>query len=639
MAKQPGFLKRGESLRLQAFLSRSGLASRRAAEEMIEHGRVKVNGAEVTAQGTRVVAGVDRVELDGVEVKVAPTTWLALHKPTGYVTTRQDPFGRRTVYELIPDKFHGLFHVGRLDRDSEGLLLLTNDGDLANRFLHPSFGITKEYDVIASGKPSDASLRQLVEGVELEDGVAQAESARLIGPAGNGQSRLKLVLREGKKREVRRMLEAVGHPVLRLVRRRFGPIDLGELPEGKWRIVQPEELVQVRDAPASPKGARRTPAAEAEAPKAKRVRTADAEDRPARKAERPGRKDAPRTARGKPEREEKPARGRGPERGAPRGRSFDREEPAPPPRERTPVTIDWDAEEWGDAKPRGGDARPKRGASTPSRGADERPAARGKAGAGRADRSAEDRPAARGPRTGAGRGAADRPYLPSDRDRPAPGRGGSDREDRPRRDFQDRDDRPARGGSDRPARGGTDRPARGPADRPSRGPADGPARGTTDRPRRDFQDRDDRPARGGTDRPARSGTDRPARGPADRPKKGPVDWGTRAPRQDRDQPPARGPRPGPGRRPVDDDDDFVTERRPRSAPPARGGAGAQRDGAARAGDRPAGARPGGRPGGAKPTGGKPGGRKPGGAKPGNKPGAKPQGPGRRPGQGGGKKGR
>ncbi|HEY7769631.1 pseudouridine synthase [Longimicrobium sp.] len=613
MAKQPGFLKRGESLRLQAFLSRSGLASRRAAEEMIEHGRVKVNGAEVTAQGTRVVAGVDRVELDGVEVKVAPTTWLALHKPTGYVTTRQDPFGRRTVYELIPDKFHGLFHVGRLDRDSEGLLLLTNDGDLANRFLHPSFGITKEYDVIASGKPSDAALRQLVEGVELEDGVAQAESARLIGPAGNGQSRLKLVLREGKKREVRRMLEAVGHPVLRLVRRRFGPIDLGELPEGKWRIVQPEELVQVRDAQASPKGAKRTPAAEAEAPKAKRVR-AEAEDRPARgKAERPGRKDAPRTARGKPEREEKPARG------APRGRSFDRDEAPPAPRERTPVTIDWDAEEWGDAKPRGGDARPKRTSSTSSRGADERPAARGKTAAGRgfSDRSAEDRPAARGPRTGAGRGASDRPYLPSDRDRPA-GRGGSDREDRPRRDFQDRDDRPARSGADRPARSGTDRPARGPADRPGRGPAD--------RPRRDFQDRDDRPARAGSDRPSR---------PADRPKKGPVDWGTRAPRQDRDQPASRGPRPGPGRRPVDDDDDFVTERRPRSAPPPRGGAGPQRGGAPRTDDRPAGARPGGRPGGAKPKGGKPGGR----AKPGNKPGAKPPEPGRRPGQGGGKKGR
>jgi 23S rRNA pseudouridine2605 synthase len=245
--KRPGFLKRGEKIRLQSFLARSGVASRRAAEEMITHGRIAVNGETVTAMGLQVVPGVDRVEVDGEEVKVAPTTWLALHKPTGYVTSRTDPFGRETVYALLPEKYHGLFHVGRLDRDSEGLLLLTNDGDLANRFLHPSFGITKEYDVIVTGKPTDAVLRQLVEGVELEDGVARAESAKLVGPAGNGQSRLKLVLREGKKREVRRMLAELGHEVTRLVRRRFGPIDLAELPVGKWRIVAPEELSHVRD--------------------------------------------------------------------------------------------------------------------------------------------------------------------------------------------------------------------------------------------------------------------------------------------------------------------------------------------------------------------------------------------------------
>jgi 23S rRNA pseudouridine2605 synthase len=244
--KRPGFLKRGERVRLQTFLARSGVASRRAAEEMITHGRIAVNGETVTAMGLQVVPGVDRVEVDGEEVKVAPTTWLALHKPKGYVTTRTDPFGRQTVYDLLPEKYHGLFHVGRLDRDSEGLLLLTNDGELANRFLHPSYGITKEYDVIVTGKPSDAVLRQLVEGVELEDGVAKAESAKLVGPAGNGQSRLKMVLREGKKREVRRMLEAVGHEVTRLVRRRFGPIELAELPKGKWRIVAPEELSHVR---------------------------------------------------------------------------------------------------------------------------------------------------------------------------------------------------------------------------------------------------------------------------------------------------------------------------------------------------------------------------------------------------------
>ena len=249
MRSQPGFLKRGEPVRLQTFLARSGLASRRAAEEMIAHGRVEVNGETVTAMGLTVIPGVDRVEVDGEEVKVAPTTWLALHKPKGYVTSRMDQYGRRTVYDLLPEKYHGLFHVGRLDRDSEGLLLLTNDGELANRFLHPSFGVTKEYDVIATGKPSDATLRRLVEGVELEDGIARAEEAKLIGPAGPGQSRLKIVLREGKKREVRRMLAALGHEVVGLVRRRFGPVELGELPKGKYRVVAPEELSHVRKPP------------------------------------------------------------------------------------------------------------------------------------------------------------------------------------------------------------------------------------------------------------------------------------------------------------------------------------------------------------------------------------------------------
>ncbi|HEX2209516.1 MAG TPA: pseudouridine synthase, partial [Longimicrobium sp.] len=291
MARQPGFLKRGEPVRLQAFLARSGIASRRAAEEMITHGRIAVNGETVTAMGLTVVPGVDRVEVDGEEVKVAPTTWLALHKPKGYVTTRIDPYGRRTVYDLLPEKYHGLFHVGRLDRDSEGLLLLTNDGELANRFLHPSFGITKEYDVVATGKPSDAALRQLVEGVELDDGaVAQAESARLMGPAGNGLSRLKLVLREGKKREVRRMLAALGHEVTRLVRRRFGPIELGELPKGKYRVVQPEELSHVRRPPK--KKARDADDADSARPRSKagaksaaaRAATADGERRPRGKA-------------------------------------------------------------------------------------------------------------------------------------------------------------------------------------------------------------------------------------------------------------------------------------------------------------------------------------------------------------------
>ncbi|HEX6368007.1 MAG TPA: pseudouridine synthase [Longimicrobium sp.] len=321
-ARQPGFLKRGEPVRLQSFLARSGIASRRAAEEMITHGRIAVNGETVTAMGQTVVPGIDRVEVDGEEVKVAPTMWLALHKPKGYVTTRIDPYDRRTVYDLLPDKYHGLFHVGRLDRDSEGLLLLTNDGELANRFLHPSYGITKEYDVVATGKPTDAALRQLVEGVELEDGVAHAESAKLMGPAGNGLSRLKLVLREGKKREVRRMLAALGHEVTRLVRQRFGPIELGELPKGKYRIVQPEELSHVRT-PATKTKARDTHGAyDAEKPRAR------SGARPAAARTRPAADDGERRPRGKAP----AAEGRAPARAGARSGSRVADGDAPPKR-------------------------------------------------------------------------------------------------------------------------------------------------------------------------------------------------------------------------------------------------------------------------------------------------------------------
>uniref|UniRef100_UPI003B3A4B40 pseudouridine synthase n=1 Tax=Longimicrobium sp. TaxID=2029185 RepID=UPI003B3A4B40 len=363
-ARQPGFLKRGEPVRLQAFLARSGIASRRAAEEMITHGRIAVNGETVTAMGLTVVPGVDRVEVDGEEVKVAPTMWLALHKPTGYVTTRTDPFGRQTVYHLLPDKYHGLFHVGRLDRDSEGLLLLTNDGDLANRFLHPSFGITKEYDVIVTGKPSDAVLRQLMEGVELEDGVARAESAKLIGPAGNGQSRLKMVLREGKKREVRRMLEAVGHEVMRLVRRRFGPIDLAELPSGKWRIVAPEELSHVRDArieKAPARAARPSSDAEAPAPRGK----APAHDAHNRYGDEPGKRHGkPAGAKGKTDAPRGKSAGRD-EANRPRRESADERKPARPAAKSARPAFDADATPR--KRPAGKSARPSFDADAPPR--------------------------------------------------------------------------------------------------------------------------------------------------------------------------------------------------------------------------------------------------------------------------------
>jgi 23S rRNA pseudouridine2605 synthase len=243
----------GEPLRLQAFLARAGVASRRASEELIATGRVSVNGHTVTTQGTKVRPGVDRVAVDGMDVAPSETLWVALHKPKGYVTTRTDPYGRKTIYELLPDRFHALFHVGRLDRDSEGLLLLTNDGDTANKLLHPRYGTTKEYLVDVEGKLGNDAQRRLLEGVELEDGVATAEEVTRLHQTDVNTFRVRVVLREGKKREVRRMMDAVGHPVVRLMRRRFGPVELGELPEGKWRVLSPNELASVGESPAPPR--------------------------------------------------------------------------------------------------------------------------------------------------------------------------------------------------------------------------------------------------------------------------------------------------------------------------------------------------------------------------------------------------
>jgi 23S rRNA pseudouridine2605 synthase len=168
--------------------------------------------------------------------------WIALNKPRGYVCTRRDPQHRRTVYELLPAEFHALFTVGRLDADSEGLLLLTNDGDAANRLLHPRYGVQREYVADVEGSVAADELRQLVRGVELDDGTAQARDARRIS-AWQGGTRVRLILAEGRKREVRRMLEAVGHPVKRLRRDRYGPVNLGKLRPGEWRRL-PERVIE-----------------------------------------------------------------------------------------------------------------------------------------------------------------------------------------------------------------------------------------------------------------------------------------------------------------------------------------------------------------------------------------------------------
>lgn len=226
---------------MQAYLARSGVASRRGAETLIEEGRVSVNGRPAEL-GMKVSVARDIVRVDHRVVEPRDVQWIALHKPRGYVTTRDDPSGRKTIYDLLPEGAHHLFHVGRLDRDSSGLLLLTNDGDAANRLLHPRYGTTKEYRVDVEGEPTNSELRKLVSGVELEDGVASAVTVELRGEIDPGIHRLLLVVREGRNREVRRMFEAIGHPVVRLFRRAFGPIGIGKLKVGAWRRLTPDEV-------------------------------------------------------------------------------------------------------------------------------------------------------------------------------------------------------------------------------------------------------------------------------------------------------------------------------------------------------------------------------------------------------------
>ena len=200
-----------------------------------------VNGAVVTELGSKVVPGRDRVAVDGEPVEEAEERWIVLNKPPGVVTTRSDPHADRTVYDLLPEELHGLGYVGRLDLDAEGLILFTNDGDTAHDLQHPSNEVEREYWVEVAGTVSRDAVDRLVAGVELEDGEARARRVHQVRP-GPVSSELRLVLTEGRKREVRRMLSHVGHPVMRLRRERFGPVELGDLPRGEWRELSSREI-------------------------------------------------------------------------------------------------------------------------------------------------------------------------------------------------------------------------------------------------------------------------------------------------------------------------------------------------------------------------------------------------------------
>ncbi|MDH4169957.1 MAG: rRNA pseudouridine synthase [Acidimicrobiia bacterium] len=231
-----------EGERLQKVLARLGVGSRRHCEDLIADGRVLVNGAPARL-GQRIHDTTDRVEIDGVPVPVRPDlVHYLLNKPAGVVTTAADPQGRPTVVQLVPDEPR-VFPVGRLDFETEGLLVLTNDGELTHRLTHPSFGVEKEYLAHVEGRPGRGALRALRQGVELDDGVTAPATVAAIEP-----DVLRIVIHEGRNRQVRRMCEAVGHPVRRLVRSRIGPLHDRTLAPGEWRRLSLDEVRQLEEA-------------------------------------------------------------------------------------------------------------------------------------------------------------------------------------------------------------------------------------------------------------------------------------------------------------------------------------------------------------------------------------------------------
>jgi 23S rRNA pseudouridine2605 synthase len=254
--------ERGE--RLQKVLARAGIASRRVCEELITAGRVQVNGEVASTLGTRVDPESDEVRVDGERVVVSTRkVYVVLNKPRGVVSTMSDPQGRRTIADFLKGFDERLFHVGRLDTDTDGLILLTNDGELAHRLAHPSFGVSKLYVAQVKAPVGRDVGRKLLAGIELDDGPAAVESFRVVQTQGD-RAMVELSLHEGRNRIVRRMLDAVGHPVLSLTRVAFGPLQLGGLAPGKARTLDRREVAALLEVASgqtasTPGGPRRRP--------------------------------------------------------------------------------------------------------------------------------------------------------------------------------------------------------------------------------------------------------------------------------------------------------------------------------------------------------------------------------------------
>ena len=228
-----------DGVRLNKFLASCAVGSRRNCDELIQAGRVEVNGAPCINMGTRISPG-DHVRVDGKRVMPKEPVIVAFHKPRGYVCTREDELGRETIYALLPESLRSLHHVGRLDRDSEGLLILTNDGDLSQQLMHPSKSVEKEYLVTSNQAFENAHLDQFLEGVYTTEGKLKAKSIERLSPR-----RLSVILDHGAKRQIRVMFDTLGYQVIKLLRVRVGGLWLGDLEPGRWAILNHKEVAML----------------------------------------------------------------------------------------------------------------------------------------------------------------------------------------------------------------------------------------------------------------------------------------------------------------------------------------------------------------------------------------------------------